>query len=86
MSNEAKVKPTRRMSIQEQRERKVHSKMKFATIGEMRTQHNAIQTLFKNGYDTHALRQIAGQFQDSIEYVFDEVNSMRQNMSDVINA
>ena len=65
---------------------KEHSARKFTTISEMKTQHNAIQTLYKNGYDKHALRNIAGQFQDSIQYALDDVNRMRDNMNEIIQS
>lgn len=76
---------SKRISDADIRNRKENSKQKFATIGEMKTHHNAIKTLYRNGYDKHALRHIAGEFQDSIQFALDEVNRMRDNMSEIIN-
>lgn len=76
---------SKRISDADIRNRKENSKQKFATIGEMKTQHNAIQTLYKNGYDGNALRQIAGEFQDSIQFALNDINRMRDNMSEIIN-
>jgi hypothetical protein len=74
------------ITIQEQRQQKENRAKKFTSISEMRTHHNAIQTLYKNGYDKGALKHIAGEFQDSIQYALDEVNHMRNNMSDIVNS
>lgn len=67
------------------RSSKERNPRKFSTIGEMKTHHNAIKTLYRNGYDKHALHQIAGEFQDSIQFALDEVNRMRDNMSEIID-
>ena len=70
----------------ELRSRKESSAAKFVTIGEMKTHHNAIQTLYKNGYNGDALRQIAGEFQDSIQFALNDINRMRDNMSEILNS
>ena len=74
------------LSTKELRERKERSTAKFRTIGEMKQHHNAIQTLYKNGYDGNALRHIAGEFQDSIQFALDDINRMRDNMSEILNS
>ena len=74
-----------RPSKHELRQRKQHSKAKFHTISEMKQHHNAIEILYKNGYDGNALRQLAGEFQDSIQYALDDINRMRDNMSEIVN-
>lgn len=68
------------------RERKKYSKERFHTLSEMRKHHNAIETLYKNGYDGNALRQIAGEFQDSIQFALADINRMRENMSEIIES
>jgi hypothetical protein len=70
---------------QEMRSRKEGNLEKFSSISEMKTQHNAIQTLYKNGYDKSSLRQIACEFQDSIQFALNQVNSMRDNMNEIIH-
>lgn len=83
MYNEHNREPT---TTKELRERKERSAAKFNTITKMKQQHNAIQTLYKNGYDGNALRQIAGEFQDSIQFALNDINRMRDNMSEILNS
>ena len=75
-----------RPTKKELRSRKEHSAAKFRTINEMKQHHNAIQTLYENGYDGNALRQIAGEFQDSIQFALNDINRMRDNMSEILNS
>lgn len=73
-------------TTKELRSRKERSAMKFNTISEMKQHHNAIHTLYKNGYHGESLRHIAGEFQDSIQFALDDINRMRDNMSEILNS
>jgi predicted lipoprotein len=86
MNGDQKEFKSERPSNSQMHNHKEHSARKFTTFSEMKTHHNAIQTLYKNGYDKHALQHIAGQFQDSIQFVLVEVNRMRDNMSEIIQS
>jgi len=81
------IRPERvKLSKHDLRERKKYDKAKFHTLSEMKQHHNAIQTLYKNGYDSHSLKQIAGEFQDSIQFALEDINRMRVNMDEIIES
>ena len=80
MRDEQKFKPTPAEMNERKRQNRVGSQCKFATITEMRQQHAAIQTLRNNGYDPAALKQIANQFLDSVDYALRDYNRMREDM------
>jgi len=80
MRDEQKFKPTPAEMNERKRQNRVGSQCKFNTLSEMRQQHAAIQTLRNNGYDPAALKQIANQFLDSVDYALRDYNRMREDM------
>ena len=86
--NEYKTKltPEEREEMRErQRQDKVSSRMKFATISEMKQQHAAIKVLHRNGYDPSALQAVSNQFLDSVSFAMREIEAMRDNMQQIAN-
>jgi hypothetical protein len=60
--------------------RKRNNPAKFNNVAEMRRQLNAYKVLHNAGYDQHALRQIAHQFENSTEFAMKEITDMSSEM------
>jgi hypothetical protein len=60
--------------------RKRRNDAKFSTVADMRKQLNAFKVLHNAGYDEHALRTIASQFEDSKKYAMQQIEDMSNEM------
>jgi hypothetical protein len=60
--------------------RKRNNPAKFNNVAEMRRQLNAYKVLHNAGYDQHALRTLANQFENSTEFAMKEITDMSNEM------
>jgi hypothetical protein len=64
-------------------ERKRVNPAKFSNVKDMRKHLNAYRVLHLAGYDRHALREIAKQFENSVGYAMREITSMSERMQEM---